>query len=370
MNPNIVQWPLIIAALFPWVCIAIAALITPRLTRPDLFFAVTVQPSFRASPTGAAILRQYNRVIIIVALLGLLPLACFKLPPSFLILGLLGPTAVELVGYFAAFLVARKRTIPHHVEPTTQREATLAPRDTSLPGGWLVQAGPFLILAAIGTYLALNWDRIPARVPIHWGVDGLPDGWAAKGLVSVFGCTAIGLMICLLVAGLGHGISRGVRRINSTGAADSRETRFIRVISFFLLGTEYWLAVLLGLLSLAVLRADPQAPLPAFFPILAGQTLLIATIFFIIWRTGQGGWRLRPAGESESSNTALPIGDRTPDECWKLGLIYFNPNDPALFVEKRFGVGWTLNCANPKSWIVFGAILMFVAVAVSLPFLM
>jgi len=28
-------------------------------------------------------------------------------------------------------------------------------------------------------------------------------------------------------------------------------------------------------------------------------------------------------------------GDGTPDSCWKLGLFYYNPDDSALFVEKR-----------------------------------
>jgi uncharacterized membrane protein len=33
-----------------------------------------------------------------------------------------------------------------------------------------------------------------------------------------------------------------------------------------------------------------------------------------------------------------------------------NPEDPALLVEKRFGFGWTLNFANPMSWVLLAAI--------------
>ena len=47
-------------------------------------------------------------------------------------------------------------------------------------------------------------------------------------------------------------------------------------------------------------------------------------------------------------------------------LFYFNRNDPALWVEKRFGICWTVNMANPRSWIVVGAILLFVVVSLSL----
>ena len=48
----------------------------------------------------------------------------------------------------------------------------------------------------------------------------------------------------------------------------------------------------------------------------------------------------------------LPIGDTTPDSRWILGRLYFNRQDPALFVERRIGLGYTLNLGNPWSWLV------------------
>jgi uncharacterized membrane protein len=32
-----------------------------------------------------------------------------------------------------------------------------------------------------------------------------------------------------------------------------------------------------------------------------------------------------------------------------------------LWVEKRFGIGWTFNFGNPRAWFVLGAILIFAA---------
>jgi uncharacterized membrane protein len=31
-------------------------------------------------------------------------------------------------------------------------------------------------------------------------------------------------------------------------------------------------------------------------------------------------------------------------------MIYFNRQDPAFIVEKRFGIGYTVNCAHPLAW--------------------
>jgi uncharacterized membrane protein len=52
-----------------------------------------------------------------------------------------------------------------------------------------------------------------------------------------------------------------------------------------------------------------------------------------------------------------------PDEGWK-AVFYSNPDDPALFVPKRYGIGYTLNFANPWSWAV--VVLIFAMVAVPL----
>jgi Family of unknown function (DUF5808) len=54
-------------------------------------------------------------------------------------------------------------------------------------------------------------------------------------------------------------------------------------------------------------------------------------------------------------------GQRPPDAAWK-GSLYSNPNDPALLVPKRFGIGYTLNFGNPWSWAVLAFVLLMVAV--------
>ena len=53
-----------------------------------------------------------------------------------------------------------------------------------------------------------------------------------------------------------------------------------------------------------------------------------------------------------------PVGDRTEDRYWKAGLLYVNSEEPALFVEKRFGIGYTLNFGRPASWIMLAALLL------------
>jgi len=53
--------------------------------------------------------------------------------------------------------------------------------------------------------------------------------------------------------------------------------------------------------------------------------------------------------------------DKTPAECWKGGVLYYNPGDPVLFVERRAGFGYTMNFGNPWSWALFGGLAIVVA---------
>ena len=52
----------------------------------------------------------------------------------------------------------------------------------------------------------------------------------------------------------------------------------------------------------------------------------VASILILI-RAGKGGSR-----RGLEASTHL-TGDRTPDQCWKWGLIYFNPADPSILIE-------------------------------------
>lgn len=54
------------------------------------------------------------------------------------------------------------------------------------------------------------------------------------------------------------------------------------------------------------------------------------------------------------ANIDSQVMDVDEDRYWKGGLIYMNRQDPSVFVEKRFGVGWTMNLANPRGYIVIG----------------
>jgi uncharacterized membrane protein len=61
---------------------------------------------------------------------------------------------------------------------------------------------------------------------------------------------------------------------------------------------------------------------------------------------------------------------RDDDRYWKGGLFYYNPDDPAFLIEKRFGVGWTVNFASKGAWVFMGVIVLVIVAIALLPTLL
>jgi uncharacterized membrane protein len=316
----------------------------PRLSRSEIYFAVTVPGAFPDGPEARRVLLRYRLQVWVHALVaaGLILLAWNLGRPGLITLGI----GWQLFGYITAFLLARLAVQPHAVAADSRREAEIRPRAGGLPGGWPGQLAPFLLLSLIGLLVYMNWNTLPDRWPVHWGIDGQPDRWADRTPRAVFGPLAgIGVM-CALMFLIALGILHRSRRIEVTGAPAASERAFQRAILWLLLGVECFLVLHMGGLQLWPLWSGPANPDSVAWLAVGVIPLVMLAVFFVFVRIGQGGSRLEPSPVRER-----PVGDRTRDDCWKLGLFYVNRADAAVFVEKRFGIGYTVNFGNYWVWI-------------------
>jgi uncharacterized membrane protein len=266
-----------------------------------------------------------------------------------------GPTLLaQTFGGAVAFWNARRRVLPRAVAPAAIREADVGPRP-GLPGGLAGQLGPFLILLAAAAYVALNWEDVPARFPTHWNLAGSPNGWTAKSVPGVFRGLAVALVACTMMWFTSYAVLRWTRLPRVTGA-DGRQGRRVRQVNLLAtLAYEYLIALLLSWTTVVSMFADEpgQRRLPLAFRVAPFAVLICGTFVIRLMR-----------GEAAAGRP--PVGDTTPDSNWVLGRVYVNRRDPALFVEKRFGLGYTLNLGNPVSWLV----VIVGVVALSIPLLL
>ena len=339
----------------------------PRLTRPDLYFAVTVLADFPNGTEGRRILGRYRATLAVSSVIGVAFLAAGAYQGSLALA--VAALIVQQVGCLAAYFRARAQVAPHATAPTTVHDAIPSPQPTRIPGSWPVQAGPFVVLGAVAIYLNRRWVDIPDRFPIHWGLDGRPNGWSTHTVGGVYGPLITAAVTCLTLSVLAYGVLHWSRPIRSSGQAGEAEASFRRTVAGVLVAAQYLLAAVFGWTAILPLRGISSGP-PVIWGILVPTLAFVVVTSALLIAKGQGGTRtLRASPEIAVGASSQPIGDRTEDRYWKGGFFYVNSRDPALFVEKRFGIGYTLNFGHPGSWMILGALVLaplFVALVVDL----
>jgi uncharacterized membrane protein len=202
---------------------------------------------------------------------------------------------------------------------------------------WLGLLSTLLLLAGTASLLANRWQTIPQRFPIHWGMDGQPNGWVDRTPGSVFGPLLFILTLVAIFGLLGELIAR------SSPGHEGR-TAMIGTIRTILIACAWFVTILLCSTSLLPLAHDPTNFVPLL--IMFSVVFSLGIIGYVIYR-----WtRMGPA---------IVAGQNSTDSrFWKAGLIYYNPGDSALMVPKRLGFGYTFNFGRPMSWLIFGAILL------------
>jgi uncharacterized membrane protein len=324
--------------------VAVSSHLAPQLTRRDIFFGVTVPSGFRDGPVARTVSRRYAVEIWFLAAVAAAIVATSPMP------FVSGPMLLgQTVGASVAFARAWSSVRPHAVAPSTIREATIGPREP-LPGGLLGQLGPFLILFTATAYVAMYWDEVPARFPTHWNLAGKADGWTAKSVPGVFRGLAIGYVVCAMSLFTSYAVLRWTRLPRVTGPEGLQHRRVRRTNLLATLASGYLIALVMAWTTVVAMfdanARELRLPLP--IRVAPFALLIVGTLAIRVMR--------RPAVAE-----GPPIGDTTPDSCWILGRLYFNRADPALFVERRMGFGYTLNLGNPWSWLVAAVFVVAIA---------
>lgn len=308
--------------------------ITPQLTRPDLFFSVTTPPDFRRSPEGQQIMKRYRLIVWGTSLAAIALVLVFGVP--------LFAVLLPGLGFWGAFLSARRQAMAHAAAPDPVIEVELNAPEERLPGGWVVAILPILALAAVGVWASFHMDQIPRRMAVHWGFHG-PDRWVDATPAAVFGFLAVHASTSLLLIGMAWGLLHASRRIATSGPSAEAERRFRKRMVAMCIVMAYLMGV-----PVAVVLLMPSAPDMTIWFLALTAVIVFFTV--TLFQLGQGGSRLA------STTRTTPMGDRTSDVFWKLGVLYINPADPAILVEKRFGIGYTVNFGNRWSWVALAAV--------------
>lgn len=333
-------WMLGFAYLLP-AAIGGLMLAMPRLGRGSTFFAVTVPPGFGDSPAGRAIRRTYRfgtLAATLVSLAVITPLWWWLEPePALAVACTIGSLGVSL-GAIAVFVLCRQRAMVYSRDRSAERRIELLPPDRLrdiVPEPLWLHAVPYVPVLA-----AMAWLAWRAGMQVDTAPASSPAGPALIYGLPLLMLATLALMHLIMPLGL------LIRRLPGHRSRVGAINRML-----------LWMMLFLGLLggwnSLAVLYGESWIGGALGIAVNLGCTLAVLLVPIVMWRAGSFA---RPGQPDD--------GDRSPDAAWKLGLIYYNPDDPALWLEKRFGVGYTLNFGRPAAWWIIGATLAATAALV------
>lgn len=216
---------------------------------------------------------------------------------------------------------------------------------------------PSFIIAFITAALSfIYYDKLPDTIPMQYDFSGNITNSADTSYRVILLMPIMQVFLACLFLFVNIIITKAKQQIDADNPESSAEQNrvFRRRWSAFIVITSYGLTILFSFIQYSFYQPVHTDLLVGAPLVLTGGMIVAALLLSIT--TGQGGSRVRKEAFNNSSYV-----DRDDDRFWKLGQFYFNKNDPALFLEKRFGIGWTANMARPLVWIILLGIILLSA---------
>ncbi|MFD2115776.1 DUF1648 domain-containing protein [Paenibacillus yanchengensis] len=350
------SWMMIITLLIMLPVIVITTII-PYLTRRIESFGVTIPEVAQRDPHIVVLKKQYlifNSILGVVVIISLSLITWFVQSETAWAVWL----TVHLFGYmilsFVIYLKQHRAVKQYKLEQQWSTEhaqrividTTFRKRNITISYYWFI---PHIVIVVITALVGvLNYAQFPDIIPMKYSMNGEVINSAIKSYSTVLWPVMTQCVLLVLFIFVHYTFSRSKQLVESSDPENSlqRNIIFRRRWSIFMMMSSFLLVALFLFIEFSLFYSwtgneQTIAPLVVIAFILIGAIILSIT-------TGQGGSRIKLNNGVPA--TTLTTADH--DQHWKMGVFYFNREDPAIFVEKRFGVGMTMNCARPLGWLI------------------
>ncbi len=348
---------MIITFSFIFIALILIDFFTPHVIRKTTVFGISIPEPFVEDGQLAIFKKKYSLFIVCIQLplvILLLTIASFlsEIHQSIL---MIGGMFVYLTISMALYLKLHRAVERYKVQQGWEEQISIV-RVSAFENKFDKKERPFphllflptlLITTGLTAWLVYIYPALPASIPTHWGLSGQPDAWSDKSFFSVFFLIFILLFLQLLLYGLSYGIFHSAVQIKAQDASYSlqreHETRKLNaeMMAIMNIATTLLLGLLLVQSNWSILYGDDTLSVLYALPIFL--LLVFGSIYYFMKRSKSLNEKFKKANNLQSSPSD--------DEHWKWGIFYFNKDNPDLFVEKKFGVGWTVNFARPGIWL-------------------
>ncbi len=217
---------------------------------------------------------------------------------------------------------------------------------------WAIPAVALWLLFTI--WGAVLYPSLPSQLPTHFAASGSPDAYSPKSVGAVFTGEIVGAIVLGLLLGIAARIGRSRSPLDPVDprADSARQSIFrARMVRALLMVTAA-IQVTIGVASLLVWQVVSPGG-GTWSLVLAPLLIGLVGVSVVAYRSGQLGAKGRPLPDLPNAPPLPPTlaASVDDDRFWKGGVLYYNAADSSLLVPKRFGVGWTVNFANPIAWL-------------------
>jgi len=335
-------------------------------SRKGVFFGVRVPAAYMGSEEVKGILRRYKKsflISFIIYAVIYLALMCMYPNPGVMIIGILAFIIVLNVNYYKThkeikLLKGRENWVKDSKNVIIVDTEFRKSKDKKMVVSkwWFIIP---VVLIIFNVIIALvRYPNLPDVLPRHWNGKGVVDGWSNKSYLLVLALPIVETLLTGIMFGMYTAIGRAKQDLDSENieASKERSRRFRRFWSAFAAGMACFIAAdftMLQLNTLAILKTSPTFMIVSY--VFEFGIVIVVVIGSLL--IGQGGSRIKVIENKNGEKIAI---NRDDDKYWKLGDFYYNPDDPALFVEKRVGIGWDFNYARPAAKIIMGFIAILI----------
>ncbi|KEI91647.1 DUF1648 domain-containing protein [Clostridium botulinum] len=347
-------------------------IVTPKTTRKDIFLGVRI-PEEESEKMGIKnIYRSFVlwNIIISLPVIFLLSFIVYK----FNNIGLF--VLFTFIYIFISFLIYLKfnndvkklksnknwfKNKKQVIAVDTEFSSENANKSLISPWWFLI---PILIILITIFMNIKAYPNLPNKVATHWDFNGNVNGYQNKSTFLIYQMPLMELFITSIFFLCYKIIGWSKKQISAVNPEESktRNKLFRRILSIYMTFSAIAMTIFLSIINFQIMKViDINDKYMMYFSLIFTLSIIIATILLGV-KVGQGGSNLKLNYKNDNKNNFINKDD---DDHWILGnTIYYNKEDPSLFIEKRFGIGWTINAGRPLGLIVYISLILIIIVSI------
>lgn len=365
-----------ISIVFIVVLIFLIQVLTPRLTRKEIYFGIRIPKNKLESERLKNIYKKYvtNNIIVSIPYIIIVFALCYYFNAYFEILNVVLILVYLIISFFVYFIANKEVKKVKNELNWGKTKKSVVVIDTNFTKeknkSMLVSPWWFLIplfMIVINLYIGYRvYHNLPDIVPTHFDFAGEANGWTPKSYKLIIQMPAVQLFMTIIMFFSYKIIGWSKQQISASDpkASKVRNKIFRYRWSAYMILMAIGINILFTVGNLSILQVIKMSAKTSMIVIFTITMLIIVSSIVMSVKTGQGGSKIKVESMDEENEK---VQDRDDDKYWKLAnSIYVNKDDPAIFVEKRFGIGWTMNFGNTKSIIIT---VVFIILIIALPIL-